>query len=84
MAALSLAQSVSRGHAGALLQKATQQSAGVAAQHFCLLTDREDGAVLVERTHCGAQTSAGSKEGGDPPDGGEMKSYSSGPPCSCA
>lgn len=47
----------------------------VAAQHFCLFTDREDGAVLVERTHCGAQTSAGGKihlMAG-------MKSYSSGP-----
>ena len=40
----------------------------VAAQHFCLLSDREDGAVLVERTHCGAQTSAGAES---PPDGGD-------------
>ncbi len=34
----------------------------VAAQHFCLFADSEDGAVLVERTHCGAQNSAGEEK----------------------
>lgn len=61
-AALSLAQSVSRGHAGALLTESHAAVGRAAAQRFCLFADGEDGAVLVERTHCGARTSAGVKK----------------------
>lgn len=67
--ALSLVQSVSRGHAGALQQKATQYSAGfLHSISVCSLTGKK-GLFLVERTHCRAQTSAG--KGKNPPDGGD-------------
>lgn len=50
----------------------------VAAQHFCLLPDRRDGAVWVERTHCGAQASAGG--GRNPPDGRDEELEQQQPP----
>lgn len=68
VARLSLAQSVSRGHAGARLQKATQQSAGLLHSiSACLLADTEDGGCFGRKdTLQGTGLSRGGK---NPPDG---------------